>query len=428
MTRLRLPRPLSTAVQFVLSLSISLGVTTIIVIVIFARETVPITSYGSAPQRAAVGPDAVALMGPILPATDSTLSPEDAGLLYRGLVPLTQPDGEGSAHPNDRPVTAFPVPWERLAEDSSVFADARSPGGRVPRIDRNKLFTSLARGLSSDERATVANIAGDTLWSAFDRVARAARLDVVTASFVLPLDPRRSASELPLPRTSRINALSDGVAYRVLHEVVNGRRDRAEAVIGAQYALGLRMSTDGVSAIEALLGQRLALDAIDLRRELHERLPQAGSATIVTASARIRQSVDSARAAREAPRDTAAAADLRDVTLTAVADTTLGRPFRLELLGFAGYTSCASPRELLFGPGPALVTARADALRTLAVSAADTAYLEYLDAQTMQARFTSSARGWFPSLIRRTAAGLSTVTTNARFRACADMLVAANFF
>lgn len=428
MTRLRIPRPLSIALQVVLSIAISLSIATIVIIVMFSRQTVSVTRYGSAPQRVAVGREALALMRPILPATDSALSAEDAGLLYRSLVPLTQPDDEGVAHPDDRVVTAFTIPWDRLADDSTVFADARSPAGRTPRIDRNKLFTSFARGLTPEERATLANIASDTLWSAFDRVARAERLDLVTASFVLPLGPRRSAVELPIPRTSRFNALSDGVAYRVLHEMASGRRDHAEAVIGAQYALGLRLSTDGLSAIEALLGQRLALDAIALRRQLHERVPRAGSAPIATAAARIRQLADSARDARQTQRDTVAAAELRDVTLAAVADTTLERPFRIEVLSFAGYTSCASPRELLLGPGPQLSTARSDALRTLAVSAADTAFLEYLDAQTTQARFSSSAEGWFPALIRRTAAGLSTVTTNPRFRACADMLVAANFF
>ena len=86
MPRLKLPRPLSVALQVVLSLAISLSIATIVIIVMFSRQTVPVTRYDSAPQRVAVGPDALALMRPLLPATDPALS----AALSRSRSPATK--------------------------------------------------------------------------------------------------------------------------------------------------------------------------------------------------------------------------------------------------------------------------------------------------------------------------------------------------
>jgi hypothetical protein len=346
------------------------------------------------------------------------------------LLPLNLGGEQRPPHPNDRVVPAYPVGWGDLSQDASIFPDVRSGDPRRLLIDRRKLFAALRRRLSDEERATIANVAGDTLWPAFDRLARAPRIDVVSASLTFPLDTRRSASDLPIPRALRLNELSDGAAYRALHHAAGGHRDSAEAAIGALYAIGRRIAVDGTSLIEAFIGQRMAMDAVDLWRALHEYAPRRGSDSIVVAATRIRARADSVRDARRALADSGtgrARSDLRQLTLAMAADSTLERPVRIEVLGIAGYASCASLRELLFGPAKQLRDARANALATLAYSATDSAYFAYLDAQTEDARFSSTSRGWYPAFLRGTGAALSAVTTNPRFRSCADMLASMNY-
>ena len=88
-----------------------------------------------------------------------------------------------------------------------------------------------------------------------------------------------------------------------------------------------------------------------------------------------------------------------------------------------GFTNCSSLPALLLGPGEELEAARADAYRTLARSAADSAYLTYLERQSDELR-TDDGRsdGWFYAVLRWTSGALSTVTTNPRFRACGQLL------
>lgn len=417
-----MPRKLKLALQIVATVVISTTLSTIAITVFGARIVAKDLLYTPPAIAISTGDAARALMQGVTPDTDSTLSPEAAGLLYRGLLPMLPTDARSAPHPTLREVAIFAMPWEGVSRDTTLFPDVRSAG----RIDRNKLFAAQRRRLSPEERAMLANVADDSLWRDFGRLARAARLDLAAASFTLPIDPIHPWFELPVPRLSRAQALSDGVAFRALHFLSAGQRDSAEAMIGALYAIGRRVDADALWLIEAMFGQRMAMNALELRRGLHEAAPRPGSEAIVSQIAAIRQTGDSIREVTLAARR--AAADdphPRERMVQMATDPSASRALRLEMLGGVGYTSCGSLRELFFGPGERLQAARTDAMANLAYSAADTAYLTYLERQTTEARIEEAGGTWFDRVLRTTGSALSAVTTNPRFRACTDLLAAA---
>lgn len=417
-----MPRTLRLALQIAAAVVVSTSLSTIAITVFGARVIAKDLIY--TPPALTIATDSAArqLMAPLAPATDPTLTPEAAGLLYRGMLPLLPADTRTPPHPALRRVAVFAMPWDGVSADSTLFPDVRTAG----RIDRNKLFTAQRRRLSAEERAMLANVADDGLWRDFGRLAQATRLDLAAASFTLPIDPRHAWFELPVPRINRAQALSDGVALRAMHFLTIGQRDSAEAMIGSLFAIGQRADADALWLIEALLGQRMAMNALEMHRALHEAAPRPGSEAIVAQVAAIRQAGDSIREANLAARRAAAEEPrARERILEMATDPATSRAVRLETLGSVGYTSCGSLRELLFGPSARLQAARADAMATLAYSAADTAYLTYLERQTTEARIGELGGTWLDRVLRTTGSALSAVTTNPRFRACTDLLAAA---
>lgn len=423
-----MPRPLKLFLQIAVAVAVSASVSVIAISLIFSKTFIENMTFFTPPFEVATADAAQRLMAPVMPAVDPSIDPQAAAIQYRAFLPIWNPDGRGATHPAVRTVPILPFAWTQLAEDRTLFPDARTAN----RIDRGKLIATLGRRLTPEERATLANVAEDSLWRDFDRLARAARIDVAAGSFTFPLDPAHSAFELPIPRLNRLNELADGVALRALHFATTGRRDSSEAAFGALYAIGLRTQEGALSLIEALLGQRLALEGIELRRALHAAAPRAGSDAIVASAVSIRQANDSARQARRTRsvvRDSSAERpDARAYMLDRAGDSTASRALRVELLGLIGYTSCGSLKELFFGPSERLRAIRDDALATLAYSAADSAYFRYLEAQTTEATVGSYGGTWFDRIVRGTGGALSTVTTNPRFRACTDAVAAAQSY
>lgn len=420
-------RPLKLFLQIAVAVAISASLSVIAISVFFSRNFLEGLTYFTPPLEVATAEAAQQLMQPVMPAVDPSVDPVSAGTTYRAFLPLFDPNGQSAPHPGVRQVPILPFSWTQLAEDSTLFPDART----TDRLDRSKLLGTLSRRLTQAERTAIASVAGDSVWRDFDRLARAERFDVSAASFTLPMDPTSWAFELPVPRVSRINALADGVALRALHFATTGRRDSSEAAIGALYAIGLRTHQGALSLIESLLGQRLAMDAIELRRALHSAVPQRGSDAIVAGAVAIRQTNDSARQARiarSAARDSSGERpDARAHLLAQAGDPTASRAMRVELLGMIGYTACGSLRELFFGPSDRVRAIRDDAMATLAYSAADSAYFRYLEAQSTEALAARYGGTWFDRTLRGTGSALSAVTTNPRFRVCADAVAAAQY-
>lgn len=422
-----MPRPLKLFLQIVVAIVVSTTIGVIAMTVVFSKRLIENMTYFTPPLEVATGEAAQLLMQSVMPAVDPSYDPVAAAVQYRAFLPIWNPEGRGTPNPAVRQLPILPFTWTPLAADSTFFPDARTAG----RIDRAKLIATLGRRLTPEERATIANVAEDSLWRDFDRLAQAARFDIVAGSFNLPLDPKSSAFELPIPRINRINELADGVALRALHFAATGRRDSSEAAIGALYAIGLRTQQGALSLIEALLGQRLAMEGIELRRALHSAAPQRGSDAIVAGAVAIRQASDSARqarVARSATRDSSAdRPDPHAFLLARAGDPTASRAMRVELLGMVGYTSCGSLRGLIFGPDERVRAIREDALATLAHSAADSAYFRYLEAQSTEAPIGLSGGTWFDRIVRGTGSALSAVTTNPRFRACTDAVASAQY-
>ncbi|HRN54216.1 MAG TPA: hypothetical protein PK788_12015 [Gemmatimonadaceae bacterium] len=292
-----MPRQLKLALQIVVAVALSASISVIAISIVFSRGLLENLMYATPPLQVATTDTVQALMQPVMPAVDPTYDAADAAVTYRAFLPIWNPESRNAPHPGVRQIPILPFAWVQLSEDSSIFRDARTANS----IDRRKLFSvTLNRRLTPEERATLANVAEDSAWRHFDRLARAARFDVAAASFIHPLDPSRTAFDLPIPRVNRIHELADGAALRALHFATTGRRDSSEATMGALYAIGLRSDQGALSLIEALLGQRLATEALELRSALHASVPQRGSDAIVAAVAAVRQAGDSIRQLRSA--------------------------------------------------------------------------------------------------------------------------------
>lgn len=393
----------------------------------FHRQTLGMLSVTPAALRATAGTDGQPMMPAFAPVAVGDLSPEAAGLIYRALVTMLPADADRAPHPALRVVSPYAIPWDVRGFDSTWFRGARNVGGT---IDRALFFAAARAGFTDEERAIAANIAEDSLWRDFDRLAQAPRADVIAATFTLPIAPTHSWSRLPIPRLTRLNDLSDGVGLRAAHHLAAGRRDSAEAVLGRLYALGILMDREGLTLIESFMGQRLAMNALQMRRALHEAAPVAGSPAIIARVTEIATLVDSAREAQRTARRQASGStptQIRQRLLAMSADTSLARGDRFEALAILGYVSCGSLRELLLGPADDVTALRRDVRRTLARSASDSSFLEYLDRQAAEATDVTASAALFPRLYRSASHLLGRLTPNGRLAPCADMIAAASF-
>ncbi|MBA3852859.1 MAG: hypothetical protein C0503_00500 [Gemmatimonas sp.] len=377
----------------------------------------------TAPSRTLFDDSARVPMPDWIPATDSSISLAEGGRLLRTLFPLQS----GTA-----PLPAFILPqpelsilWDGAPLDSVLFPDARANGNPMAVFDRTRIFTSVKRGLSPEERAYAANVAGDSVWTLLDRLARATGADVAAASLVMPVAPDLALSaELPIPRFSRANAIADGAALRAATLVVDGDRAAAEASLASLYAVGLLLHRDGMNLLESLLGYRMALNAIMLRRALHEAYPVATSAAVMASADSVRDS-DRRRSARRPAADPDSSARRLALAIASLVEAAespnIPRARRFEAVALLGISACTSTKTLLFGTDDAAQRAQATAMQTLPRSAAESAYVASLSRQSESVRFTRLAPGRAWRLYRSSNRMFGAITGNPRLRACSEV-------
>ena len=365
-----------------------------------------------------------------LPATDATVELADAGLLLRRLFPF---NAVGEQRPYVRELAPLPMLWESASMDPTLFRDARASDKPTAAFDRSRIFRSVQRRLTPEERAYAANVADDSLWFVFDRVAHAAAADLAAASFTQPLRMEVAQFEMPIPRISRVSALSDGVAMRAALYAAAGQRDSADAVIGRLYAVGILFHREGLNTIEGLLGHRTAMNAVAMRRGLHETLPLPGSSAVLAAldSVHVRDST-ARRPTRAMSMATGAekpapVESIRANLIRAVANPAIARAYRLEALGLLSLTPCASGGRLLFGPGEDVTAAQAGALQSLPRTAAESAYVALLVHQVDSAQAENAGPRGLAGAFLTTNRALAAITFNPRLRVCTEIAAAAVF-
>lgn len=377
----------------------------------------------AAPSRTLFDDSARVPMPDWIPAPDSSISLAEGGRLLRTLFPLQS----GS---NPLPAFILPQPelsllWDGASLDSTLFRDARANGNPMAVFDRTQIFTSVKRGLTPEERAYAANVAGDSVWPLLDRLAHAAGADVAAASLVMPVAPDLALSaEMPIPRFTRANAISDGTALRAATLVASGDRAAAEAALASLYGVGLLLHRDGLNLLESLLGYRMALNAIFLRRALHEAYPVATSAAVIAAADSVRDS-DRNRSGRRRtanPDSSERGTEQAIASLIQAAESPhIPRARRFEAMALLGLSACTSTKTLLFGTDVAVERAQANAMQTLPRTAAESAYVASLSRQSESVRFEHLAPGRAWRLYRSSNRMFGALTGNPRLRACSEV-------
>lgn len=356
-----------------------------------------------------------------IPEQDSTISLAEGGRLLRTLVPLQSVSNQLPDYILPQPVSG--ILWDGAQLDSALFRDARVNGNPMAVFDRSRVFASVKRGLTAEERAYAANVGGDSIWAVLERVSRAAGADVAAASFVMPIAPGRAFAEMPIPRISRANAISDGAALRAAAQVASGDRAAAEATLAALYAAGLLLHRDGLNLLESILGHRMALNAILLRRALHEAYPVAGSAAVIAVADSVRER-DRDRPRRQSAEERDSRDDRSEAVIASLIEAAesprLARARRFEAMSLLGLSACASTKTLLFGNDAAVERAQSVAMRTLPRTAAESAYVSSLAAQSKSAHFRELSPGRAVQLYRSSNRVLGTIIRNPRLRACSE--------
>jgi len=388
------------------------------------RRFLQFSPAADAPNRRLLDTDGRVPMASWMPAPDTSLGLADAGLALRRLFPF---NAVGTERSYVRELEPLPMLWESATPDTALFPDARANNDPRAMFDRNRVFRSVRRGLTAEERAYAGNVADDSLWRVFDRAAHAVGADLVAASFIAPLAMDIAHFEMPIPRISRISALSDGVAMRAALFAAAGQRDSADAVIGRLYAIGVLLHRDGLNTMEGLLGRRAAMNAIAMRRSLHETFPGPTSPAVLAALDSVRWRDSSAtqaartRSESAASAQSAAPAALRARDIRALQSPSVARAYRFEALGVLSMSACADLGSLLFGPDADVTAAQAAAMQSMPRTAAESAYVALLVHQVDSARFRALNPSGLARAFRASNRALAAITFNPRLRVCADI-------
>jgi hypothetical protein len=309
-------------------------------------------------------------------APDSSITPLAAGEAF---VVLASGSSEATARVR---LQLRPVP-RRLPPLPELRGDPLFPPGRAwlgP--DEMQIIELATHGFSPAQRRWLEALAAHPAWREFATVARAPSMDRVGAQFVLPFPDSLGSREFfdaMVPAFAGTKMMAYANAARAALYLERGRRDQAEAVLRETVSFGFQLVDHGATMIDVLIG----VVFVGIGRY---QLMQFYTLTGRSEGAMLQALRDSTVSVPEAfgLGDEAAAREpkpSRTTWLAAIRDRTLPVPIRLELLNVAAMATCTNLRELVFGPGRDIDSAFAEARRTLARFASDSAVLGLYERQ-----------------------------------------------
>ncbi len=311
---------------------------------------------------------------------DSTIAPIVAGRAFHQILRTGAHTAVAIMPENDIP--ALPRPVWRDSLPAGLFPATRATRQFLGIPDNRRIFAAWRSGFSAAEIAHLERIARDPSWRAWETLARARALDFLAARYRFPWpDSIAGWWSMPWPRYGAMREMAHASASRAAWHLARGRRDSAEAVLRQTISVGIMLIEDGFNLTEQLVG----VSTVRIGREsLLEMWEQVGDSR--ARDLRLRLDATSAMSdGAPAMTSSLVAAGSRDVaalrrTIVRMAtDSTQPRGTRVDMLRMVAITPCTNLRELVFGHAEDVQEAFAAARRTLARSAADSAYIDLVE-------------------------------------------------
>jgi hypothetical protein len=340
---------------------------------------------------------------------DPGITPSEAGARLNAIQYRYHPVAGFEAIRPDLPPA---LPWRTSRSEMhapDMFPTARPDLYEGP--SSRTVLEAAAKGLSRRELMYLASLAHAPVWRDFDLIARAEAVDIVGGMLRLPFGKDALPWQRPLPSYRETRELAHAAVSRAAYYVAIGQRDSAEAVLRSIVSVGFMLVDNGSTSLDVMIGTVIVgvgRDALQ-RFYLLEHDPRAALPALRPLSqAALR--VDPPASLEEARR--------RYVARIADPAAPLGERF-----GHAGQLSmitCTNVREMMFGPRADVVSAIAEARRTLPRFPSERAVLE-LDLRPLADPGAGSATPLRPLMVSAAAVS-GIVLQNPRLLACTRVL------
>ena len=357
---------------------------------------------------------------PLMTPRDQSIAPQQAGRAMHSLLSSpSRPEfpEHAEAGRGERPWKAHPLPTES-------FAGLRSPGFDGPVASR--VLEAAGRGFTPAQLAYLRSVAEAPLWSEFDKLARATRVDLIGGQFVLPFRDDAFMPSMPSRRFADTKALAYAGVSRAAYLYATGQPRHAEAALRSIVSFGFVLIDNGTSALDALVGRIVA----DIGRDgLHQLYTLTGNADGVAQTAPTPRAPGALTARANASAMSNTSTDVHNWQgrlLDEVADPQLPRALRFESLRSLSFTTCGSVREVLFGPGADVRAAFDRAGSTLARYPSEQAFVELMYEATNRMPTGITLYSVSSQLIIGAATVAGTVLHNPRVEACTRVVLAMN--
>ncbi len=299
------------------------------------------------------------LMRPYALPADPSIDPLRAGEAFHSLGNRT-----GYKYPAALRAPAH-GPFDFARADTALFRGAGPSAWAGP--SPLHLLELARKGFSRAEMDYLAQVAGSPVWEQYATVARAPRMDLAGAMYVIPFPAGSSPFAIPITRFAATKEVAYASVARAALDLANNRPKDAELALREIVSNGFRLVDDGNSLIDQLIG----VVVIGIGRSGLEQLYQV---TNDPELARLRAATTALdKAEKAAPAESAG--DLGSLP-AAIADSTRSRGLRMELTLMSSLTVCTSVRDLMFGPPGSLESAQATARRQLVRSDAEGALFD----------------------------------------------------
>ncbi|HVZ49368.1 MAG TPA: hypothetical protein VG916_11330 [Gemmatimonadaceae bacterium] len=353
-------------------------------------------------------------MRPYVLPRDPSITPEAAGVAFASMSPrlVTSVSTSFPLRAVDRP----DAPWRRFDLSPLAFRSGVSRSYHGP--DTKTILAAAAKGLPREELALLKQYGTAGVWAAFDRVARAPKVDFLAGRFVLPFGPDASAYLLPVPSFANSKELAYASVARAAWHLAEGRRDSAEAALRAVVSFGFQFVDHGTSMLDELTGATIVSIGRDGLKSLYDatRDPRAAALAAVQQGA-----LAASRSPATVPWSGAASLGDAQARMIAFAsqpgDATV--PERLAMLYQVPRFACTSTRDLVMGPSAEVRAAFAAVRRDYAGMPGQLAEIDLIEAQLSSTH--APIEGVMPAPALRVANLLSRVYFNPRLGACTVM-------
>lgn len=352
-------------------------------------------------------------MRPFVVPTDASITPMQAG---RALASLQKAPAEtefAMRKSESRPQWS----WREATLTPDMFAAAQTKLYHGP--SSQLILGKVAAGFSPEEAKFLHTLATAPVWREFDLVAHAPAVDIIDGRFKLPFADGLSAQDMPPTDMASMRELANAAVARAAYHLSLGQKDSAEMILRSIVSVGFALIDNGTSFMDEFSGNVI----VGIGRDVLQRYyTTVGDARATSPALQPGPSIASApRNPVPLPRD-----QVRASLLARVADPTIHRGERYEMLRMLSASSCTNVPELLFGPRSDVTDALARARTNLARFPSEQALVD-LVGSTPRSNVDIMMHGPLDMFVVSAGTVAGTVLRNSRLAACARITTAFQF-